>query len=547
MAWDRLSHEYMNENDKTIEEINIELVENGKNIVPHHADESGTESSGLSYSCENDVWTIEGENGDSIWFRTVAGSTEAFPYGLKAGDTVKLYASVLKGTNVYMAFRSYKNGSSLTAHQYNSDIEYTIPSDADAMQIRIEVPKNRTVSSAVTYKPEVRMTDTNKQLEIRVETLENAESTDNSSNIIEPFNREETTSKGLTYSATDGVLTISGTATETWYTVVGGSGTGLPDGIEPGKTYFFWLDGPEGLRLSLYSFPGTNNIFETSSFGYFTIPADATAIQIRIRVPNGQVIPQGTIVYPYIGENIPNVSLKTLFGFRNEKPMLTIIDDDGNGKFYTKLLPIIIEKNVPITSATVCGYIDNPSDHSSMTWEQVVECYQKGAEIVSHTMTHVTGSAAETMTEREIERDYRMSRNVLASHGIPTNILVYAGNSGNLDKCVNAAKKTFDFAFHSDGGKVIKQSNFRPFYIQRYGIGIGSFAMQEGETVPSVPKGYIDNCIANPGWIIWMVHTSSGDWTDAQVNGIKASIDYALANGVDIVSCEYALKQFVKT
>lgn len=532
--------------ESDINEINTVLVENGKNIVNHHADESGTTSSGLNYSCENDVWTIEGENGDSIWFRTVAGSADAFPFGLKAGDTVKLYASVLKNTNVYMAFRPYKNGSPLTAYQYDKDVKYTIPSDADAMQIRIEVPKNRTVTTTVTYKPEVRITDTNKELETRVEAIENTEQADNSLNVIKPFNREETISKGLTYSAADGVLTISGTATNSWYTVVGGSDTKLPDGIESGKTYFFWLDGPEGLRLSLYSFPGTNNIFETSSFGYFTIPSDATAIQIRIRVPNGQVIPQGTIVYPYIGKNIPNVSLKTMFGFRSEKPMLTIIDDDGNNKFYTKLLPIIIEKNIPITSATVCGYIDNPSDHSSMTWEQVVECYQKGAEIVSHTMTHVTGDASESMTELEIERDYRMARNVLASHGIPTNILVFAGNSGNVDKCQNAARKTYDYAFHSDGGKVIKQNNFRPFYIQRYGIGISSFAMQAGETVPSVPKGYIDNCIANPGWIIWMIHTSSGDWTDAQVNGIKASIDYALSNGVEIVTCEYALKQFVK-
>ena len=43
-----------------------------------------------------------------------------------------------------------------------------------------------------------------------------------------------------------------------------------------------------------------------------------------------------------------------------------------------------------------------------------------------------------------------------------------------------------------------------------------------------------------------MIHTSSGDWTDAQVDGIEAAIDYARELGIDIVTCEYALKQFVR-
>lgn len=371
---------------------------------------------------------------------------------------------------------------------------------------------------------------------------------DNARNIIPPFDAAQATESGITYSASNSVLSVSGSSTG-WFIRIAGNSTGsvMPSGLEAGETYFFWLNAPDALRLCVYAWPGGTRIFETSSFGWFTIPAGTTGVQIRVRVPNGQSVPSGTVVYPYIGKSIPNRNLQTLLGFKNPAPMLTIIDDDGNSKFYTKLLPVIIEKNVPITSAVVCGNINSPSDHNSMTWDQVVECYQKGAEIVSHTLSHLTGDVAETLTEPEIEADYRKARHTLASHGIHSNnILVYAGNSGNNANCVEAAKRVYDYAIHSAGNTIIKQDNFKPYYIQRYGVSTSEFVPASGQTVGTNPKSYIDSLVTSGGWMVWMLHTSSGDWTDDQVNGIKASIDYAVGQGVQIVTCEYALKQFVK-
>ena len=368
---------------------------------------------------------------------------------------------------------------------------------------------------------------------------------DNAKNIIPPFNATQATESGITYSASNGVLSASGQSTGWFIRIAGDSaGSTIPDGMVAGETYFFWLNAPDAMRLSVYVWPGGTRIFETSSFGWFT---GTTGIQIRVRVPNGQSVPSGTVVYPYIGKSIPNRNLQTLLGFKNPAPMLTIIDDDGNSKFYTKLLPVITEKNVPITSAVVCGYINTPSDHSSMTWDQVVECYQKGAEIVSHTLSHLTGDVAETLTEPEIEADYRKARHTLASHGIHSNnILVYAGNSGNNANCVEAAKRVYDYAIHSAGSTIIKQDNFKPYYIQRYGVSTSEFVPASGQTVGTNPKSYIDSLVTSGGWMVWMLHTSSGYWTDDQVNGIKAAIDYAVGQGVQIVTCEYALKQFVK-
>jgi peptidoglycan/xylan/chitin deacetylase (PgdA/CDA1 family) len=373
-------------------------------------------------------------------------------------------------------------------------------------------------------------------------------SSDNAQNIIPAFDHDESVDNNITWSAKNGVVTVSGTASGTFFTVIAGSSTKLPKGLSVGDDIFLWLNGPDGLRLSIYTWPGGANVFETSGVGKFTIPAGIVGLQIRLRVPNGQVIPAGTIVHPYVGKSLPNFALEKIYGFKAKKPMLTIIDDDGHQGFYTYLKPIIAEKKVPIATAIVTERPDNPSEHASMTWEQIVECARDGAEILSHSHTHLTGDVAETTTENEIWLNYQRSKNVLVSHGLdPHGILVFAGNSGNNEKCQNAAMRSFDYAFHSAGNVVIRQDNFKPYYIQRFGLGIGEFIPASGETIASTPKTYIDLAISENGWVVFMVHTSSGDWTNtAAVNGIKAVIDYALANGVEIVTAEYGIKQFVQ-
>lgn len=526
----------------TLTEHAYDLFNTGKNYIPAHEDIASTTVDSITYSCTNDVWSVSGSTGENIWFGLLAGSTSSFPLGLAPGDTVKLFASALSGTNVYMAFRAYISGEPLATSQYDNDASYTIPSNATGLMIRLEVPANRTLTGTVSYKPVVQKVLTNQQIIDQINTY----LVDNAFNVIKPFSFDSATSSGITASASNGVVSISGTASASWYKIIYGTNTAMPENLAAGETYFAWLDGPSGLRLTIRAFPDDETIFETSSFGFFTIPADTTGIQIRLRVPNGQVIPAGTKVFPYVGKNIPSRVENRLQGFTSPKPMLTIIDDDGNNKFYTKLLPVITAKKVPIASAIVGDYINTPSTHSSMDWEKVIECYRGGAEILSHTMGHITGDVAAEMTELEIEMDYRKSKYLLNSHGIPNNVLIFAGNSGNNANCQAAAQKTFDYAIHSDGSSIINQQTFKPYYLPRYGIGIGSFEIPEGETVPTTPKQYIDSLVQAPGWMIWMLHTSSGDWTDDQVDGIEAAIDYALSQGVEIVTCEYALKQFVK-
>lgn len=515
----------------------------GANLIPYYKDTAEkTDATGITWNCQNGAFTLSGST-SSIFFINLAGSTDTLPFGIRPGDTVYLEADSLKSTNVYMAFRPYKDGATYGAYQYDGNMAYMVPVDATGLQVRLEVPANRTLTSAVTYKPILRFVEGNAKLSQRLAEVE-AILPDNAVNLIPPFDHVQSADNDITWSAKSGEMTIGGTASSTFFTIVAGSNTSLPKGMVPGGTYLFWLNGPSGLRLSVYTWPGGSNVFETSGVGYFTIPSTATGVQIRVRVPSGQTIPTGTVVHPFVGLSIPNAAIKTLAGFKPAKSMLTIIDDDGNSKFYTKLLPIIKAKNVPIASAIIC---ERPGVHeATMTWAQIVECYENGAEILSHSMTHLTGDVAETLTEPEIELDYRQSKHTLAAHGMPTNILVYPGNSGNNDKCVTAAEHVFDYAIHSAGNVMTTQNYFRPYYIQRYGLGIGEFVPESGQTVGTNPKTYLDACAAGNGWMVWMIHTSSGDWTDAQVDGIEAAIDYARELGIDIVTCEYALKQFVR-
>lgn len=213
-------------------------------------------------------------------------------------------------------------------------------------------------------------------------------------------------------------------------------------------------------------------------------------------------------------------------------PMFSIIDDDGHGRFYTDLLPLIQSKHVPIASSVIGKNIGVASMY--MTWEQVYDAYTKGAEILNHTYQHL-GETEDERTADEIYMDYTKNARLMESHGIVTggDIIVFPGGSANLSTAQDAAHRFAFGAIRSSGNKNNDIDSTDLYKIDRYRIQTDySFDLTR-------MKALIDNC--TQGWMIWVIHTSDAAWGDTFVSTISESIDYAKSVGLSIVTVRHGI------
>jgi hypothetical protein len=138
--------------------------------------------------------------------------------------------------------------------------------------------------------------------------------------------------------------------------------------------------------------------------------------------------------------------------------------------------------------------------------------------------------------------DYTRNANLMQAHNIPTgDILVYPGGSGNMVTAQTAAKRFASAAFRSNGNKLNLINQIEPFYIDRYRIETEySYDLNQ-------MKGLIDNCLTKGGWMVWMIHTSSGyNWSENALSAISQAIDYAISSGLPIVTARYGIERYIK-
>ena len=227
-------------------------------------------------------------------------------------------------------------------------------------------------------------------------------------------------------------------------------------------------------------------------------------------------------------------------------PMLTIIDDDGNAKFVTDLLPLIASKGISISSAVIANKVGTSP---YMTWSQVEAAYIAGAEILSHTYNNIGSSDISEMTEQEVWYDYVRARHMIESHGIPScKYLVYVGGSGSSEKANGAAKKVYDCAITAHSGATGGNTwNFKgslnPYSLRRFRLDESGTTGDVNYNLDTM-KALIDHTIQHGGWMIWMMHTSSAAWTETAKSTIESAIDYAIDQGLPIVSVDTGYKNY---
>lgn len=389
--------------------------------------------------------------------------------------------------------------------------------------------------------------NTPKTLSLIKEILsENAENFDTLlSKDIFPKTTRNVTAYGINYRVSeDGTLLATGTVEDASYYNINNADAGFPDHFYPGKTYYVdYYSYHQWIRIQVRwkSADGTFTYLINNNFGgYFTIPEEAVGLQIRwylgSSVHNLEDYPLKAKIY--------SAESSEFARFREERanyrPMLTIIYDDSHPEFHEYILPIIKSKNVPIgTAVTSQSVNENRSD--KMTWEQIQDCFLNGAEVLDHTYGHIDPATRETMSVEELEREYLMGRHLLQLKGFnPPCALIFNGYTARLENCRRAASRVYKAGFNASSGGINFHSQFDPYNINRYGT--------DGQSLDAL-KSLIDNLVtAGTGWMVWTRHNSNASTEDPTeaANILASAIDYAIEQGIDIVTVERGLYEYLE-
>ena len=527
---------------------------NAVQLISDHADVQSKTESGLTWSCINGVFTINGTTA-SPWYENIYNSRYSVPDWFAEGK--KIFIKLNKSGNniryIYFRIGIYKRDDTMkTIVDVYKDTVFTVPNIDDAVGIyaRVHVATGNTVSGSIhpvisNAPSNLELYDSVEDTNASVDTMRNMlESTDakDTIDLVPRLNNGDTIKNGVTFSYLNGTTTINGTATSATYFKLCGNTDSLPDGVTAGRRYFIDIAHNGGttarVRVECKVDGTTSYIYDGDKSTPLLIPLGTTGLAIYVYVYSKGVVENERMTVS-LRRALTNYALSNSILSSNPGAMMTIIDDDGALGFYTQLLPIIRTKHIPIASAIVGSKIGvNPA---YMTWEQVEECFAEGAEILNHTYMHY-GETEETRSINEIRMDYTRNANLMRAHNIPNgDILVYPGGSGNMITAQAAAKRFASAAFRANGNKLNLINQIDPFYIDRYRI--------ESEYSYDIDqmKGLIDNCIAKGGWMVWMIHTSSGyNWNENALSAVSQAIDYAISSGLPIVTARYGIERYIK-
>ncbi len=401
------------------------------------------------------------------------------------------------------------------------------------------------------------------------------------------------TVSGITFTLIEkGHYIVSGTAEEDnkWIDIVF-SLTEMPEGFKAGGTYFlrYFADDPR-MVACVYTYDSAQNetrIVSTQDMDNlstdFTIPPDAVGLAVRLK----NYYADYTYLNSHLEIAVFDVNSPRINEIRSyqwaPRPMLTIIDDDGNIGFMRDLLPIIESKNTTISSSVPAlypalreiteqyldaqkkleqgsiteadlyavkekfdmlraqvGRSDYPEDFfmNTMNWAEVLECREKGADILCHTYTHMINQ--HELSEEQLQRQYKQAQAIFEHHGIPSDVLVYAGDTGSHPNVRRACSRVFDYGIYSSSDR-INHVGDDPYDIKRFGIGPDQEITWDMDNI----KEHLDTlAMSKTGWMVWTIHTSDATWTSQNAEIIAAVIDYAQSLHLPVVSALCGAKAY---
>ena len=235
------------------------------------------------------------------------------------------------------------------------------------------------------------------------------------------------------------------------------------------------------------------------------------------------------------------------FNAKPIRPLVSFVDDDGKAGVYTKWLPLIQSKNIPISICVPTSYV---GQSAYMTWEQIKELQDTyNCEILSHTVSHKNIGGFNT--NKEWIEELKTSKETLISKGL--NVRGFAYPNGNfyntkegvVDGTENGHWMTslfYDYA-------VITQNtiNTNPLPKGNMAIdraGIGCYQAAGFKTLNDL-KARVDETVSKNGWLVLMTHVDDSNHTDQDTQDISDLIDYIQGLGtIDIVTLSEGFELF---
>jgi peptidoglycan/xylan/chitin deacetylase (PgdA/CDA1 family) len=250
-----------------------------------------------------------------------------------------------------------------------------------------------------------------------------------------------------------------------------------------------------------------------------------TAIADKLLAKEIEYTPRLTAVESGLAETATNMN-RELISRRNRKPMISIIDDDGRVEFLTKWVPILEEKNFKISIAVVTSF---PGLGSYMTWDQLGLLKKDyGVELVNHSHSHPNLGE---LTEDLVRTEFKSSTEILKSKGYSFDIMVYPGGSQNEIVRQVCREYCRTGIYTADG---VNTAPIETFKLSRQPLMPGTGEM---DTVESY-TAFIDEAIANNGWIVFMTHSQYTSFDAAKINAV---IDYANTHNIEWVNISEGL------
>lgn len=220
-------------------------------------------------------------------------------------------------------------------------------------------------------------------------------------------------------------------------------------------------------------------------------------------------------------------------GKKKKQPVFSIISDDFREEDFSKLLPLITEKNVRVGLGIITNLI-NTNNYG--TWDNLKTMYDTGlVEVLSHSDKHNNSTQ---MSVEELNLDVKTSLKKLREKGYDPKGFVYPQNAQN-ESTANVVTRYFPYSFAKSGfnGQARNYPKMNNYAIARCALGSYFDSSEAGFSNTNTLEYYkekVDEAIANNNWLVFVLHTWHSDMTESQWQYLKEIIDYIRSKGYDI-------------
>lgn len=218
----------------------------------------------------------------------------------------------------------------------------------------------------------------------------------------------------------------------------------------------------------------------------------------------------------------------------NDKPILTLIDDDAKYGFVTKAKPILDELELKCSLAVITDNVPIATQGVTLTLQELKSLKEEGFDILSHSATHsqtIYKPGVATATDAEILEDMERSYNYLKENGLGTDTIVYPwGDFSYVARYAKLAKTYYKFGVNASGTTITDEVLY-DMYLDRVFL--------RDNVATSTYTDLIDDTINTNGWLILGCHSYT---SEVSANKIREVLTYAKNSGISILTFSKAIK-----